>query len=105
MGVGMQIVYFGFPGAAQIEAEAGVQLLRLERFSQRICGCHLVIEALRVAGHPLYDARLDLITRGDKPVAIPHCSDEDPERAVRAAFDLAEQELDGGDGRVADSTS
>lgn len=93
MGIGMQIVYLGFAGAARIEAEAGIQLLRIARFSQHIGGCHLAIEALRGPGGPLYDARLDLITHDNELIAMPHCSHADPEAAVRAAFDCAEREL------------
>ncbi len=40
MGIGMQIAYFGFAGSAQLEAEASIQLIRLERFSARLAGGH-----------------------------------------------------------------
>ena len=93
MGVGMQVVCLGFAGAARIEAEAGAQLVRLDRFSRRIGDCHLTIEALRGAGARMYDARLDLITRGGDLIPIALCSSEDPEAAVRAAFDAAEKAL------------
>lgn len=65
----MQIAYLGFAGSAPIEAEAGAQLVRLERFRDRLSGCHLAIEAMpdRLSHDmpvtPLYDVRLDLITR------------------------------------------
>lgn len=36
MGIGMQIVYAGFGGSARVEAEACVQLLRLERMGVRL---------------------------------------------------------------------
>ena len=45
MGVGMQIACLGFTGSAAIEAEAGAQLVRLERFRALIDGCHLAIES------------------------------------------------------------
>ncbi|NYH14161.1 hypothetical protein [Paraburkholderia bryophila] len=45
----MQIVYLGFAGTSQIEAEAASQLVRLERFSKSIEGCHLAIESIRPA--------------------------------------------------------
>ncbi len=104
MGVGMQIAYLGFAGTVQIEGEAGAQLVRFARFSRRISNCRLVIEASVATGRPLYEARLDLITRGDKCISIAHCSDEDPEAALRAAFDLAEQALEDGGGRITDTT-
>ncbi|GLU33745.1 hypothetical protein WKR88_26485 [Trinickia caryophylli] len=95
MGIGMQIVYLGFPGAARIEAAAAVELLRLERFSGAISGCHLAIEAMHsttVTGTD-YDARLDLVTRDGKLLPMPHCANADPEAAIRLAFDRAEQAL------------
>lgn len=93
MGIGMQIVYLGFPGAARIEAEAAVQLLRLERFAGTLGGCHLAIEATPARQHTVYDARLDLVTRSGELVPMPHCAHADPETAIRAAFDHAERAL------------
>ncbi|NPT56152.1 hypothetical protein [Paraburkholderia elongata] len=107
MGVCMQIVYLGFAGTSQIEGEAATQLVRLERFSKSIAGCHLAIEAIRErpkgAGtsapaadirSPVFDARLDLIMRNGELVPIEHCLNADPDIAVRAAFDVAERKLD-----------
>jgi hypothetical protein len=94
MGVGMQIVYLGFAGSHELEGEAAAQLVRLDRYSNLLSGCHLAIEALRPrGGHPVYDVRLDLLMRtlGFKP--LNHCSDEDPHMAIQHAFDLAEDEL------------
>ena len=106
MGVGMQIVYLGFAGTSQIEGEAATQLVRLERFSQSIAGCHLAIEAIREQPEgartgtaaanirsPVFDARLDLIMRNGELVPIEHCLNVDPNTAVRAAFDVAERQL------------
>ncbi|MFM0290934.1 hypothetical protein [Paraburkholderia megapolitana] len=94
MGVGMHIVYLGFAGSIPIEAEAGVQLVRLERFAGVLAGCHLAIEALKTpTGQTLYDARLDLMTRVDGFTPIGHCSSPDPREAVRQAFDAAERLL------------
>jgi hypothetical protein len=93
MGIGMQIVYLGFPGEARIEAEAGVQLLRLMRFASHVSACHLAIEALHGPSGRYYDARLDIITPDKQLIALPHCSDNEPVAAVRAAFDYAEREL------------
>lgn len=94
MGVGMHIVYLGFAGSVPIEAEAGVQLVRLERFASVLTGCHLAIEALKTStGQPMYDARLDLMTRENGFTPIGHCSSPDPRAAVRQAFDAAERFL------------
>jgi hypothetical protein len=95
MGIGMQIVYLGFAGSAPIEAEAGAQFVRLERFWKTISGCHLAIEALHDSpGHLTYDARLDLITRANELIPVKHCLNEDANVALRAAFDAAEQQLE-----------
>jgi hypothetical protein len=93
MGIGMQIVYLGFPGTARIEAEAGIQLLRLMRYARLVSACHLAVEALHGPNGLYYDARLDIVTPERCLVPMPHCSDRDPEAAVRAAFDYAEREL------------
>ena len=94
MGLGMQIVYLGFAGSSALDAEAGVQLLRLDRFSGMLSGCHLAVEQLGACGSaPAYDVRLELlsVSREFKPIA--HCENEDPIAAMRAAFDAAEREL------------
>lgn len=113
----MQIVYFGFAGSAQIEAEAAVQLLRLERFGQFISGCHLAIEAMHeraireipdgpraVQGptldHLKFDVRLDLVLRTGELMPLEHRQSPDPDDAVRAAFDSAERLLERGVARV-----
>jgi hypothetical protein len=90
----MQIVYLGFAGTAAIEAEAGVQLLRLERFSGLLKACHLAIESLHNADHrQAYDVRLDLLSAANGLKPILHCIGEDPIAAMREAFDAAEHEL------------
>ncbi|MGU7780782.1 metal ABC transporter ATPase [Burkholderia sp. PU8-34] len=94
MGVGMQIAYFGFAGSAALEAEAGAQLVRLDRFRALISGCHLAIESRSVGpGRRAYDVRLDLITRNNELKPVPHCVGDDANEAVRCAFAQAEREL------------
>ncbi|MEA3118391.1 MAG: hypothetical protein QOI13_1661 [Paraburkholderia sp.] len=93
MGIGMQIVYLGFAGAASIEAAAAVQFVRLERFGERISGCHLAVEAMHSETGPAYDVRLDLVTRNGELHPLPHCVSADPELAIRAAFDRAVETL------------
>ena len=94
MGLGMQIVYLGFAGSSALEAEAGVQLLRLDRFSGMLSGCHLAIEQLSTGCRKAaYDVRLDLRSVSREFKLIAHCENEDPLAAVRAAFDVAEREL------------
>jgi len=94
MGLGMQIVYLGFAGSSALEAEAGVQLLRLERFSGLLSSCHLAIEQLHSANRQqAYDVRLDLVSPSRELSPLGHCEGEDPVAAMRAAFDAAERQL------------
>ena len=94
MGLGMQIVYLGFAGSSALEAEAGVQLLRLERFSSVLSNCHLAIEQLHPANRqPAYDVRLDLVSPSRELSPLGHCEGEAPVAALRAAFDAAERQL------------
>lgn len=94
MGVGMQIVYLGFAGSAELEAEAATRLVGIERFRALISGCHLAIEARTMPGGTrVYDVRLDLITRNDELRPLPHCSGDDACDTVRRAFAAAEHEL------------
>jgi hypothetical protein len=95
MGVGMEIDYLGFAGSVPLEAEAGAQLVRLERFGKLLSGCHLAIEALRPrAGGPIYDVRLDLMICANEFRPVSHCVGEDAGEAVRRVFDAAEKELE-----------
>jgi hypothetical protein len=95
MGIGVQIVYLGFTGTAQLEAEAGAQLVRLARFGALVSNCHLAVEALRAdRASPCYEVRLDLITPAHEFKPIAHCSGDNAEAAIRCAFDLAEKALE-----------
>jgi hypothetical protein len=94
MGIGMQIVCLGCAHSRSIEAEASVQLVRLERFSAQISGCHLELEMLcDLTGNIVYRARLQLIAcaRGRMPVS--HHTAGNVEDVLRKAFDSAERHL------------
>jgi len=96
MGIGMQIAYFGFAGSARLEAEASIQLMRLEPFGTQLAGCHLAIEAMGASTRqPRYDVRLDLITRKGEFRPVPHMTGVDPMDALKRAFDIAERQLAG----------
>ncbi|WP_179405000.1 metal ABC transporter ATPase [Burkholderia guangdongensis] len=94
MGVGMQIVYLGFTGSAALEAEAGAELVRLDRFCGLISGCHLAIEALHPGtGRHAYGVRLDLVMRNGVVKPVDLCVAEDAREAVHRAFADAERML------------
>ncbi|OXI84249.1 metal ABC transporter ATPase [Burkholderia sp. AU31652] len=94
MGVGMQIACLGFTGTAAVEAEAGAQLVRLERFRTLIGGCHLAIEASADAdGARVYDVRLDLVMHDTARWPLPPCVGGNLDDALRRAFMQAEQAL------------
>jgi hypothetical protein len=91
VGIGMQIVYLGCHATAALEAEAAMQLMRLQPFGASLSDCHLAIEALRLrSGKPLYDVRLDLVTATHERQPIGRHAAESAEEAVRRAFDAAE---------------
>jgi hypothetical protein len=90
----MQIVYVGLPASAAIEAQAGVQLLRLGRFSAMPPECRLVVESLSSPGQaPRYRARLELIASQCAPDCAHQCESDDPDASVRSVFEAAEREL------------
>lgn len=94
MGLGMQIVYLGFAGSSAIEAEAGIQLLRLERYAGVLTACLLAIELLQAeGGRADYDVRLDLLSTLSEFKPDCRCTSDDPLAAMRVAFDAAEREL------------
>ncbi|KVV51833.1 metal ABC transporter ATPase [Burkholderia territorii] len=94
MGVGMQIVCVGFAGSAVLEAEAAVQLVRLERFRARLEDCRLVIESRpRADGRPTYDVQLELAVRDRAPISLPRGTGDDAIEVLGRVFALAEQAL------------
>ena|SRR5579872_5130979 len=90
MGLGMQIACRGAVAASEVEREAGVELVRLERLAQDIVNCHLTIEAYRdPSGARLYDARLDLVTREFDLIPVERGSSPNVSAAIHQAFDNA----------------
>ncbi|SAK93921.1 hypothetical protein AWB83_05456 [Caballeronia ptereochthonis] len=90
MGLGMQIACQGFAGSNDVEREAGVELVRLERVAKDIVNCHLTIEAYRdQSGARLYDARLDLVTREFNLIPVERSSNPDVAVAIHQAFENA----------------
>ncbi|WP_155803286.1 hypothetical protein [Bordetella sp. FB-8] len=94
MGLGMQIVYVGLPGLAAIEAQAGVQLLRLGRFNAMLSECRLVVQLLPTSGQaPGYGARLELFCARHEFDSVHRCEGADLGVALIAVFEAAERDL------------
>jgi hypothetical protein len=90
MGIGMQITYLGLPGTASMEAEAGLQLLRLQAYGINFADCRLAIEHLiRRSGSSLYEVRLDIAIPPHGLRRIGRCVRDSVEAAIRCAFDMA----------------
>jgi hypothetical protein len=90
MGIGMQITYLGLPGSASMEAEAGMQLLRLQRHGISFADCRLAIEHLtQRSGSSLYEVRLDIMIPARGLRRIGRCVRDSAEAAIRCAFDMA----------------
>ncbi len=94
MGIGMDIAYFGFSGSDWLEAEAAVQLIRLERYGAPVFGCKLAIGLTRTdTGSIRYEVSLDVVMAEDGATLIGHGRSERVELALGSAFDTAEKAL------------
>ncbi|MEM5371275.1 HPF/RaiA family ribosome-associated protein [Paraburkholderia azotifigens] len=91
----MDILYFGFSGSDSLEAEAAMELLRLERFESIMFGCKLAIGLMRTdTGGVRYEVSLDVVMAADGTTLIGHGANESAEAAIRIAFDSAENQLE-----------
>jgi hypothetical protein len=94
MGIGMQIAYLGLPATASLEAEAAVQLLRLQAYSTYFSDCQLAIEHLgQRSGSSLYEVRLEIRTATHAVRHIARCVHDSAEAAIRCAFNRAARAL------------
>ena len=90
MGIGMQITYLGLPGTASLEAEAGLQLLRLQPYGIYFSDCRLAIEHLRQrSGSSVYEVRLEIAHPVCGLRRIGRCIRDSAEAAIRCAFNMA----------------
>jgi ribosome-associated translation inhibitor RaiA len=96
----LQITFRGMAPSPALEARIRVLASRLERFSDHIRRCHVIVQTL--AHHErhgfLYDFRID-ITVPEGEIAIRHAhpadrSHEDPYVALRDAFRAARRKLE-----------
>ncbi|TCG04470.1 hypothetical protein BZM27_40680 [Paraburkholderia steynii] len=87
MGLGMQIIYQDLPGTASLEAEAAVQLLRLQPFGAVFSDFRLTIGRVSEhIGNGSYDVCLEITTVVGRTRRIGRCIRESDEDAIRCAF-------------------
>jgi ribosome-associated translation inhibitor RaiA len=96
----LQITFRHMDASAALEARIRELATRLDRFSEHIMRCRVVVEPLSRHSHQgaLHDVRID-ITLPDEEIAIRHAhfgdhSHEDPYVALRDAFRAARRKLE-----------
>lgn len=91
----LNLVTRGVTLAPQLERRIHRRIVKLERFYPRLVGCSVVVEGpggRHLNGGP-YDVRLDLRVPGADPILINRQSQEQLERAIDEAFDVATRRL------------
>ena len=113
----LQITFRGIPASEPIENYVRVRAGKLERFSDRITGCHVLIESphrhKRHGRH--HRVRIDLVVPGDELVITrdppEHKEQEDLYASIDGAFDDAQRVLEDhirtqrGDVKISESPS
>lgn len=96
----LQITFRHMDSSPALEARIRARAARLDRFSEHITRCHIVVEPSGHHKHKgfLYDFRID-ITLPDEEIAIRHAhpadhAHEDPYFALRDAFRAARRRLE-----------
>jgi cold shock CspA family protein/ribosome-associated translation inhibitor RaiA len=96
----VQITFRNMEHSDFIEAEVRKKASELDRFSDRIMSCHVVIEAPHRHHHKgkLYDVRIDLTVPG-KEIVVTHSgpldhAHEDAHVAIRDAFRAATRQIE-----------
>ena len=98
MQIPLQITYRDFPPSEAIAAKIQQQVAKLERFSNRITSCRVVVEAPHQHHRQgnLYQVRINLTLPGEE-LAINRASEnhahEDIYVAIRDAFAAAQRKL------------
>jgi hypothetical protein len=85
----MKISYIGTPMSANREAEAALQLLRLQPFHSYFSECRLAIERLPAGAQGVFAAQLEIFiaTRALRPMA--RCIRSTASAAILCVFDRA----------------
>ena len=96
----LQVVFRDMPRSDAVEAKIREKVEKLERFSDDIISCRVVVEPAHRHHHKgnLYHARIDLVVPGNELVAnrendVNHAH-EDIYVAIRDAFDAMRRQLE-----------
>lgn len=91
----VQLTVRDLPLTSAIETHIRKKAEKLQRFYNRICSCHVVIELPQKHKHQgkLYNVRIDLIVPG-KELVVTHKNNEDLYVAIRDAFQAVERQLE-----------
>ncbi len=91
-----QITFKDIPRSDAIETAILEKTSKLERYSDRIMGCRIALEAVQQRQHQgkLYTVRIDITVPGGE-IVIKRERNEDVYVAIRDAFDAAKRKLDG----------
>lgn len=96
----VQIAFRGIPRSEAVEAAIRERAAKLDRFSDLIMGCRIVVEARHHRHHQgtLYHIRIDLTVPGEEIVVSRepalHHAHEDIYVAIRDAFDAGRRRLE-----------
>jgi len=90
MGIGMQIVCIGDPGAASLEAEAAIHLLRLQPYSRYFSDCQLAIEHFKEGSESArYEVSLEIRSSTHPLRRTVRCAHDTAEAAIACVFSKA----------------
>jgi ribosomal subunit interface protein len=93
--VPLQITFRDMPVSEAVEQRIREKAAKLERFSDRITGCHVVVEMPQRHKHQgkLHSVHIDLTVPGAE-LAVNRIEHEDVYVAVRDAFSAAQRQLE-----------
>ncbi len=95
MTIPLQITFRDMPLSDAVEQRIREKAVKLERFNDRILGCHVVVEMPQRHKHQgkLHSVRIDLTVPG-RELAVNRVEDEDVYVAIRDAFNAALRQLE-----------
>lgn len=99
MQIPMQVTFRGMDPSPAVEERVREEIAKLEQYSDRITGCHVVVEKSQHRHHQgnLFHVRVDLTLPGTEVVVkrdpAEHQAHEDVYVSVRDAFDAARRQI------------